>query len=63
MDGYTVLYGALAFFGLFIYITWFGTSIKIEKEKNESPNIKINPVTIITAYMKGNASDHISFKY
>ncbi|RPG97593.1 MAG: hypothetical protein CBC66_003720 [Candidatus Pelagibacter sp. TMED106] len=43
MDGYTVLYGALAFFGLFIYITWFGTSIKIEKEKNESPNIKINP--------------------
>tara|TARA_B110001450_G_scaffold215195_1_gene208273 strand:+ start:289 stop:552 length:264 start_codon:yes stop_codon:yes gene_type:complete len=43
MDGYTVLYGALIFFGLFIYVTWFGTSIKIENQKNESPSIKINP--------------------
>ena len=43
MDGYTVLYGALIFFGLFIYVTWFGTSIKIENQKNEVPTIKINP--------------------
>ena len=43
MDGYTVLYGALIFFALFIYVTWFGTSIKIENQKNESPSIKINP--------------------
>tara|TARA_B100001094_G_scaffold134819_1_gene130579 strand:- start:1025 stop:1288 length:264 start_codon:yes stop_codon:yes gene_type:complete len=43
MDGYTVLYGALIFFGLFIYVTWFGTSIKIENQKNEGPTIKINP--------------------
>ena len=43
MDGYTVLYGALVFFGIFIYVTWFGTSIKIENQKNESPSIKINP--------------------
>ena len=43
MDGYTVLYGALIFFGLFIYVTWFGTSIKIENQKNEGPIIKINP--------------------
>ena len=43
MDGYTVLYGALVFFGIFIYVTWFGTSIKIESQKNESPSIKINP--------------------
>jgi hypothetical protein len=43
MDGYTVLYGALIFFGIFIYVTWFGTSIKIESQKNESPSIKINP--------------------
>ena len=43
MDGYTVLYGVLIFFGLFVYITWFGTSIKIENQKNENPSIKINP--------------------
>ena len=33
MDGYTVLYGALIFFVLFIYATWFGVSIKIENKK------------------------------
>ena len=43
MDGYTVLYGALIFFGLFIYVTWFGTSIKIENQKDINPKIKINP--------------------
>ena len=45
MDGYTVLAGALIFFGLFIYLTWFGTSIKMEyqKQKEEGENIKINP--------------------
>ena len=45
MTGYTVLAGALIFFVLFIYATWFGTSIKIESEKNkdEGPKIKINP--------------------
>ena len=43
MTGYTVLAGALIFFGLFIYATWFGTSIKIENQKNEGPSIKINP--------------------
>jgi len=26
MTGYTVLAGALIFFGLFIYLTWFGIS-------------------------------------
>jgi len=43
MDGYTVLYGALIFFGFFIYATWLGTSIKIENQKNTNPKIKINP--------------------
>jgi len=45
MDGYTILAGALIFFGLFIYLTWFGTSIKMEyqKQKEEGENIKINP--------------------
>ena len=43
MDGYTILAGALIFFGLFIYLTWFGTSIKMESQKEESDTIKLNP--------------------
>ena len=43
MDGYTILAGALIFFGLFIYITWFGTSIKMENQEKEGNDIKINP--------------------
>tara|TARA_Y100000590_G_scaffold343117_1_gene391939 strand:+ start:1148 stop:1411 length:264 start_codon:yes stop_codon:yes gene_type:complete len=43
MDGYTILAGALIFFGLFIYLTWFGTSIKMENQKEKQSNIKINP--------------------
>jgi len=43
MDSYTILAGALIFFGLFIYLTWFVTSIKMEQQKEEGKNIKINP--------------------
>ena len=43
MTGYTVLAGALIFFVLFIYATWFGTSIKIANQKDKYPTIKINP--------------------
>ena len=43
MDGYTILAGALIFFGIFIYFTWFGVSIKMEPQKEEGENIKINP--------------------
>ena len=44
MSGYTVLAGFLIFFLLFIYITWFGFSIKVENDKNsEESKIKINP--------------------
>jgi len=43
MDGYTILAGALIFFVLFIYLTWFGTSIKMESQKEENESIKINP--------------------
>ena len=43
MDGYTILAGALIVFVLFIYLTWFGTSIKVENQKEEKSNIKINP--------------------
>ena len=44
MDGYTILAGFLLFFLFFIYITWFGFLIKVEKDKNsEESKIKINP--------------------
>ena len=43
MDGYTILAGLLIFFGVFIYITWFGFSVKVENEKNEGSEIKMNP--------------------
>ena len=44
MDGYTILAGFLLFFLLFMYITWFGFSIKVENDKNsEDSKIKINP--------------------
>ena len=35
MDGYTVLAGALIFFGLFIYFTWFIASIKVASQEEE----------------------------
>ena len=43
MTGYTVLAGALIFFILFIYATWFGTQLKLEKQKDQDPKIIINP--------------------
>ena len=52
MDGYTVLAGALIFFGLFIYLTWFGTSIKMESQKEEDSNIKINPYDNLPLHRK-----------
>ena len=43
MDGYDYLAGFLLLFVFFIYITWFGFSIKVENEKNQGKEIKINP--------------------
>ena len=43
MDGYTILGGLLIFFILFIYLTWFGFSVKVDNEKNSGSDIKINP--------------------
>jgi len=43
MTGFTVLAGVLIFFLIFIYVTWFGTQLKIEAQKEESASIKINP--------------------
>ena len=44
MDGYDYLAGFLLLFVFFIYITWFGFSVKVENEKEEQTSeIKINP--------------------
>ena len=53
MDGYTVLAGALIFFGLFIYLTWFSVSIKVaSKEEEKQLNIKINPYDNLPLHRK-----------
>ena len=52
MDGYTILAGALIFFALFIYLTWFGISVKIDNEKNESSEIKMNPYDNLPLHRK-----------
>ena len=44
MSRYDILGGFLIFFLFFIYLTWFGFSIKVENDKNsEDSKIKINP--------------------
>ena len=43
MDGYSILAGFLLFFLFFIYITWFGFSVKVENQKEQSEKISINP--------------------
>ena len=43
MDGYDYLAGFLIFFLFFIYIVWFGYTVKQEKDKEQSENVKINP--------------------
>ena len=52
MDGYTILAGFLLFFLFFIYITWFGFSVKIENEKEEGQKISINPYDQLPIHRK-----------
>ena len=52
MDGYTLLAGFLLLFVLFIYLTWLGFSIKVENEKNEGSEIKINPYDNLPLHRK-----------
>ena len=52
MDGYTILGGFLIFFLLFIYLTWFGFSVKVENEKNENSEIKLNPYDNVPLHRK-----------
>ena len=52
MTGYTILGGFLIFFLFFIYLTWFGFSIKVENEKNEGSEIKMNPYDQLPLHRK-----------
>ena len=52
MTGYTVLAGFLIFFVFFIYITWFGYSVKTENEKEEGTDIKVNPYDQLPLHRK-----------
>ena len=64
MDGYTVLAGALIFFGLFIYFTWVITSIKVvSQEEEKQSNIKINPYDNLPLHRKliDKKNKHVGF--
>ena len=52
MDGYTILAGFLLFFLFFIYITWFGFSVKVENQKDQSKKISINPYDQVPLHRK-----------
>ena len=52
MDGYTVLASFLLLFVFFIYITWFGFSVKIENEKEKGEEIKLNPYDNLPLHRK-----------
>jgi Na+/H+ antiporter NhaC len=52
MDGYSILAAFLLFFLFFIYITWFGFSIKVENEKEQGKEIKINPYDNLPIHRK-----------
>ena len=44
MDGYDYLAGFLLLFVFFIYITWFGFSVKVENQKEQSEKISSQPL-------------------
>ena len=52
MDGYTILASFLLLFVFFIYITWFGFSVKIENEKEKGEEIKLNPYDNLPIHRK-----------
>ena len=52
MTGYTILACFLIFFVFFIYITWFGYSVKTENEKEEGSDIKLNPYDQLPLHRK-----------
>jgi len=52
MDGYDYLASFLLLFVFFIYITWFGFSVKVENDKEAKSEIKINPYDNLPIHRK-----------
>ena len=52
MDGYTILAGLLIFFEKKKKKKRFGYSVKVENEKEEGPNIKLNPYDQLPLHRK-----------
>jgi len=52
MGGYNIVAGFLIFFFVFIYFVWFGTSLKIESDKEKNDDIKINPYDQLPVHRK-----------
>tara|TARA_B100001996_G_C18670927_1_gene596700 strand:+ start:4297 stop:4560 length:264 start_codon:yes stop_codon:yes gene_type:complete len=52
MGGYNIVAGFLIFFFIFVYFVWFGTSLKIENDKEKEDNIKINPYDKLPIHRK-----------
>ncbi len=52
MGGYNIVAGFLIFFFVFIYFVWFGTSLKIENDKEKNDHIKINPYDQLPVHRK-----------
>ena len=52
MDGYHYLAGFLLLVVFFIYITWFGFSVKVENEKEQPEKISINPYDQVPFHRK-----------
>ena len=52
MGGYDYLAAFLIFFLFFIYIVWFGYSVKEENQKENSETVKINPYDNIPLHRK-----------
>ena len=52
MDGYDYLAGFLLLFVFFISLTWFGFSVKVENEKDQSEKISINPYDQVPLHRK-----------
>ena len=52
MDSYTILGSFLLLFILFIYLTWFGFSVKVDNEKKDGSEIKMNPYDNLPLHRK-----------
>ena len=52
MDSYTILGSFLLLFILFIYLTWFGFSVKVDNEENDRSEIKMNPYDNVPLHRK-----------